>query len=128
LASLTVGQAHLDGSTPFLELAAADEKNRQGSQIPLRADLAAELGEWLKERSQRLRGNATIAMPCKPAVGLLKAESESVRLAAAKSVVELGCRLREAGEFEQRLSALEGKAANGQFAKSPFAARNGVGW
>ncbi len=37
LGSLTVGQAVLDGSLPCLILNAADEKNRQGSTIPLRA-------------------------------------------------------------------------------------------
>jgi integrase len=95
LASLTVGQAHLDGSTPFLELAAADEKNRQGSQIPLRADLAAELGEWLKERSERLRGGATIAMPCKSAVGL---PSEAPLLTVPAGLVRILDRdLRAAG-------------------------------
>jgi hypothetical protein len=38
---------------------------------------------------------------------LLKAESETVRLSAAKSIVELGCRLRETGELEARLQELE---------------------
>ena len=38
LASLTVGQLDLDGLMPFVVLDAADEKNRQGSTIPLRAD------------------------------------------------------------------------------------------
>ena len=64
LASLTVGQAHLQGTMPFLELSAADEKNRQGSQIPLRADLAADLREWLAERDRRLGNDATIAIGC----------------------------------------------------------------
>lgn len=48
LASLTVGQVHLDDDFPCLELGAADEKNRQGSSIPLRDDLVADLREWLK--------------------------------------------------------------------------------
>ena len=39
LASLTVGQLYLDETMPFVALDAADEKNRQGSTIPLRADL-----------------------------------------------------------------------------------------
>ena len=50
LASLTVGQLYLDGAMPFIELAAADEKNRQGSTIPLRADLANDLKNWLSDR------------------------------------------------------------------------------
>ncbi len=46
LASITVGQLDLDGSMPCLILNAADEKNGQGSMIPLRADLAEDLKEW----------------------------------------------------------------------------------
>ena len=46
LASITVGQLDLDGSMPCLILNAADEKNGQGSTIPLRADLAEDLKEW----------------------------------------------------------------------------------
>jgi hypothetical protein len=36
-----------------------------------------------------------------------KAKAESVRLAAARAMLELGNRLREAVELEQRLAALE---------------------
>ncbi len=50
LASLTIGQLELDGPTPRARLEAADEKNRQGSWIPLRADLAADLRAWLAEK------------------------------------------------------------------------------
>ena len=49
LASLTVGQLDLDGLMPFVVLDAADEKNRQGSTIPLRADLANDLKVWLSD-------------------------------------------------------------------------------
>ncbi len=52
LASMTVGQLVLDGSLPCLMLNAADEKNRQGSTIPLRADLVADLREWLADVPQ----------------------------------------------------------------------------
>ncbi len=38
---------------------------------------------------------------------LLRASSESVRLGAARSVLELGSRLRESVELEERLSRLE---------------------
>jgi len=55
LASLTVGQLHLDGPRPYAVLEAADEKNRQGSQIPLRCDLAADLASWLTEKLESLR-------------------------------------------------------------------------
>ena len=50
LASITVGQVILDGSFPHLVLHAADEKNRQGSDIPLRADLVADIRHWLAEK------------------------------------------------------------------------------
>ena len=50
LTSLTVGQLSLEGAMPFVELAAADEKNRQGSTIPLRGDLAQDLKLWLSDR------------------------------------------------------------------------------
>lgn len=44
--------------------------------------------------------------------GLLAAESESVRLGAARSVLELGVRLRESVELEQRLRDLEERSAD----------------
>jgi integrase len=50
LASLTVGQLALDGAPACLVLDAADEKNREGSTIPLRADLAADLRQWLADK------------------------------------------------------------------------------
>ena len=50
---------------------------------------------------------------------LLQAEGESVRLGAARSILELGNKLRESVELEERLSALERRnnekgATNGQ--------------
>jgi integrase len=61
LASLTVGQVELDGPMPFVELKAADEKNGKGSTIPIRADLANDLKDWLsnvpKPSTLRLRNN-----------------------------------------------------------------------
>jgi integrase len=49
LASLTVGQLELDGATPYAVLNAADEKNRQGSSVPLRGDLADDLRDWIAD-------------------------------------------------------------------------------
>jgi len=49
LASITVGQVDFTGPVPHLLLHARDEKNRRGSEIPLRKDLAAELRAWLDE-------------------------------------------------------------------------------
>ncbi len=52
LASITVAQVVLDTDPPYLVLEAADEKNRQGSTIPLRADLAADLRQWLADKAK----------------------------------------------------------------------------
>jgi HEAT repeat protein len=41
---------------------------------------------------------------------LLAAESESVRLGAARSLLELGVKLRESVELEERLQVLEARA------------------
>ena len=64
LASLTVGQLHLDGPHAFAELAAADEKNREGSAIPLRADLADDLRRWLADKADSIQE----AAGCTPTV------------------------------------------------------------
>lgn len=58
LASLTAGQLDLDGAIPFAVLNAADEKNREGNSIPLRADLAGELRAWLADKFATLRADA----------------------------------------------------------------------
>ena len=50
LRSITIGQVHLDDAMPHIELAARDEKNRDGSDLPLRADLAEDLCDWLRSR------------------------------------------------------------------------------
>ncbi len=50
LASLTVGQVVLDTEVPYFLLHAADEKNRQGADVPLRSDLIADLQSWLDEK------------------------------------------------------------------------------
>lgn len=53
LASITVGQVDLAGRVPHLLLHARDEKNRRGSEIPVRADLAADIRSWLADRLAR---------------------------------------------------------------------------
>jgi hypothetical protein len=45
----------LDADMPHLILNAADEKDREGSTIPLRADLAADLREWLADKTMALQ-------------------------------------------------------------------------
>jgi integrase len=58
LASLTVGQLVLDADPPFLVLDAANEKNREGSTVPLRADLAADLRQMARRPGEgRARGH-----------------------------------------------------------------------
>ncbi len=65
LRSITVGQVHLDAAMPFIELSAKDEKNRDGSDIPLRPDLAEDLRKWLRSRrtSATLRFDGGDALP-----------------------------------------------------------------
>ena len=58
LASLTVGQLEFAGPVAYAILNPADEKNRQGSNIPLRADVAADLSSWLKDRLDELQEEA----------------------------------------------------------------------
>jgi integrase len=58
LSSLTVAQLHLDEPVPFASLDAADEKNREGNDIPLRDDLAADLRDWLAFKLERLQQEA----------------------------------------------------------------------
>ena len=62
LASLTVGQLVLDADPAFLVLDAADEKNREGNTIPLRADLAADLRQWLADKAKAAQ-EAALAVP-----------------------------------------------------------------
>lgn len=50
LASIRVCDAVLDGDHPHLVLDAANEKNREGSLIPLRADLCADLRRWIEAK------------------------------------------------------------------------------
>ena len=61
LASITVGHVVLDADLPYLVLEAADEKIREGSTIPLRADLAADLRQWLADRATALQEVARVA-------------------------------------------------------------------
>ena len=65
LRSITVGQVHLDAPMPFIELSAKDEKNRDGSDIPLRPDLTKDLRDWLRSRrtSAPLRFDGGDALP-----------------------------------------------------------------
>lgn len=57
LASVTVGQVELNAQPAYIVLNAADEKARRGAEIPLRADLAKDLSEWLDHKLQALQGD-----------------------------------------------------------------------
>ena len=78
LASLTVGCVELDSATPCATLKASSEKNRKGSEIPLRADLAADLREWLSERESEasdvlaIDGNSPALSPDSPLLNVPK--------------------------------------------------------
>ena len=50
LRTLTVSQLDLTPGAELLKLEAKNEKNRAGSALPLRSDLAAEFRIWIKER------------------------------------------------------------------------------
>jgi hypothetical protein len=72
----------------------------------------AQVNEMRAEMVRRLAGMLTAA-----SVGSLKtftalqesAASESVRLGAARAIVELGCKMRESVELTERLAALEAR-------------------
>ena len=55
LASITVAQLSLEETMPCLTLNAADEKNREGNDIPLRDDLAADLRDWVADKLRWLQ-------------------------------------------------------------------------
>jgi hypothetical protein len=54
----TVAQLSLDGPVPFASLAANDEKNREGSEIALRDDLATDLRDGLARKLKSLQSEA----------------------------------------------------------------------
>jgi integrase len=58
LATLTVGQLDLTLGAAFLQLDAADEKNRSGSAIPIRDDLADDLRGWLIDKLAVIQSQA----------------------------------------------------------------------
>jgi len=85
LASLTIGQLELDGPMPSALLHAADEKNRQGSQIALRRDLAADLARWIadklkvaQEAARHAGGTVPLTLP--PGTPLFTVPKELVRI------------------------------------------------
>jgi integrase len=93
LASLTVGSVELNVPTPFATLAAKDEKNRKGSEIPLRADLVAELREWIEEKKGQFAGTSEEfhALPLfSVPKTLLKVLNRDLKVAGIRKVDERG--------------------------------------
>jgi len=86
LASITIAQTHLDDAVaPHLILAAKDEKNRRGSIIPLRHDLADDLQQWLIDQLRILQDDAhkkgdPIPTTLPPDMKLLKVPSGLIRI------------------------------------------------
>lgn len=62
-------------------------------------------GEMIGQALGRMAAGMTEAAEVLRA--LLKADAETVRLGAARSLLDLGVKLRDAAELEQRLAALE---------------------
>ncbi len=75
----------------------------------------ARVNELRSELVQRSLGRLADGMSEAADVlrGLLTAVSESVRLGAARSLLELGVKLRESVELEERLRALEARIQEG---------------
>src|SRR5262249_29875907 len=61
LTALTVGNVYLDEEAPFIRLDAGEEKNREGSELALRDDLAADLRQWLADKLKAAQGEARAA-------------------------------------------------------------------
>jgi uncharacterized tellurite resistance protein B-like protein len=78
---------------------------RRLSDSDFRRRVSAVRGQMVDAVVGRLVNASTKAV--ETLASLLGAESESVRLSAAKAIVELSCRLREAGELEERVLTLE---------------------
>ena len=97
LRSITIGQVHLDCPMPYIELNAADEKNRHGSDLPLRADLADDIREWLRSRqaTSTLRIDGSGALPSDTPLfyvptGLLRILDRDLQAAGIEKVDDRG--------------------------------------
>jgi len=91
-------RAHVGERTVYRRL---DEPDFRRQVQDARADMVAQA-------VGKLADAATKAVETLSA--LLDGESESVRLGAARAILEIGTKLRDATEFETRLAALEAAA------------------
>jgi hypothetical protein len=114
------------GLASGLSLAAAARKAKVG--VPTAKRWSATLPAF-RRRAQELRAEMTSQALGRMAAGmseaadvlrgLLAAEAESIRLGAARSLLDLGLKLREAVELESRLAELERRDAALTMRKSP---------
>ena len=100
LETLAVGQLDLDADPPYLKLDAADEKNREGSTLPLRSDLAADLRQWLADKA-KARQDADRDAPTVPfdSQDLEPAERDRHNARAGKRQSYQECSTLPAGEL-----------------------------
>jgi site-specific recombinase XerD len=73
LAALWIRNLYLDELQPYIKLDRKSEKNRQGNSIPLRADLADDLRQWISDRAAK-------AQEAAQNVPTLSFESEAARM------------------------------------------------
>ena len=107
LAALAGGASHQEAATQ----AGVSLRTvyRRLEDAPFRQQLAARLGELIKRATGRLAAACSAAATTLAL--LLKADSESVRLGAARSILELATKMRETEELEGRMAALEDQHA-----------------
>src|SRR5262249_1229958 len=86
---------HLDDAVPVALLDAADEKSREGNEIPLRDDLAADLQQWLADKLQRLQAEA-----------MRKGEPIPARLPPGMPVFEVPAKLCKILKRDLRLAGI----------------------
>jgi len=58
LASIIVGNLDLDADVPYIVLDPADEKDRKGSELPIRDDLAQDIRAWLADKLKAMQDKA----------------------------------------------------------------------
>lgn len=98
---------------------------RRLDDAEFRAGVTTLRGEMIGRAVGRLADASTKAVETLTA--LLTSDSATVRLGAARSILELGTKLREATEIEERLTALEEKAS-AKHSKPAGPPRSGAGW
>ncbi len=91
---------------------------RRWADLAFRAQVANAQSETVWQVAARLSAAGVLATST--LLRLLKAESESVQLGAARAILEMGMKAREAAELEQRIATLEERLA-AQKGRKPWA-------